>query len=346
MIGLRLSALPCGDIGLVEAMTLEPHRDCHADPHVEQAAGGIVHAVERVRRSAHGLAPDPCCPEDLSDPFTGVAGDPDDLAWSDAIARGCCDGFGQIQAPLFERSVGPPVGARGGLQFAGHQPIVTQVRRPNQLAYRALVEYASSTANGLANTVGVRTGSMNTVARTSEQYRYLGVTDDCTECEKCGQVQLRSTVVLQPLDVDGNFDGDPVYFGSTCAARALAVKGGGHAVLQRARAGHHETLEAAADAIRMLALYGCAEKPHQDDATRATMAYEYWHRNATWAGSQTPADWWRRAVDFLARKRAAIAAAALVDPLCSACGFAHRPRSVDKAAQSQVDALFSGGQYE
>ena len=51
---------------------------------------------------------------------------------------------------------------------------------------------------------------------------YLGTSDDVTTCECCGKPDLKSTVALS---VDG---GDPVYYGSDCAARALGrgVKGG------------------------------------------------------------------------------------------------------------------------
>lgn len=51
-------------------------------------------------------------------------------------------------------------------------------------------------------------------------YRVLGTTNDVTECELCGRVELRGTVVMMPLDADGNDEGDPGYFGSACAARA------------------------------------------------------------------------------------------------------------------------------
>lgn len=163
---------------------------------------------------------------------------------------------------------------------------------------------------------------------TEHTMRYLGVTDACTDCEKCGKPNLRSTVVLQPLDADGNFDGDPVYYGSTCAARALAVKGGGRVVLARARSGHHDTLTADADARRMLAFYGLpvAGDPTAAELDRAATVYAEVHGNSAWAATQTDADWLRRAADMLTRKRAAIAAADLVEPVCSFCGFAHRPR--------------------
>jgi hypothetical protein len=51
-------------------------------------------------------------------------------------------------------------------------------------------------------------------------YRVLGTTDDVTTCDHCGRSDLKSTVKLAPLDEDGNVDGDTVYFGATCGAKA------------------------------------------------------------------------------------------------------------------------------
>jgi hypothetical protein len=45
--------------------------------------------------------------------------------------------------------------------------------------------------------------------------RFLGTTDDVTTCDCCGKTGLKSTVALS---IDG---GDAVYFGVTCAARAI-----------------------------------------------------------------------------------------------------------------------------
>ena len=63
---------------------------------------------------------------------------------------------------------------------------------------------------------------MNTTAATA---RYIGTTDDTTACEHCGRVDLKMTVVLELLDAEGNGAGEVVYYGSTCAARALAPRG-------------------------------------------------------------------------------------------------------------------------
>lgn len=106
------------------------------------------------------------------------------------------------------------------------------------------------------------------------QFRYLGITDECVECQKCGKVDLRSTVVLAVLDADGNTE-DVTYYGSTCAARALSIKGGGRAVLQSARWAHDRTLREAEDARRMLAHYGLSETgfPDADTLLEATRRY-------------------------------------------------------------------------
>lgn len=84
-------------------------------------------------------------------------------------------------------------------------------------------------------------------------FRYLGITDECVECQHCGKTQLRSTVVLAILDVDGNIE-EVTYYGSTCAARALSLgRGGARKVLEAARAAHRDTLARATDAHRRLA---------------------------------------------------------------------------------------------
>lgn len=157
---------------------------------------------------------------------------------------------------------------------------------------------------------------------TTARYTYLGVTDACTYCEQCGKPNLKSTIVLQPLDEDGNHDGDPVYFGSTCAARALAVRGGSRAVLQSARAGHHDTLTNAKDARRMLALYGLPEAGEltSDQLRQGVETYRRYNRAVT---GEDFARVLGRVRDFVTRKRAAIAQVELVEPVCSFCRFAH-----------------------
>lgn len=112
------------------------------------------------------------------------------------------------------------------------------------------------------------------MTNTTPRFRYIGVTDECVECQKCGKVDLRSTVVLAVLDVDGNTE-NVTYYGSTCAARALAVRGGGRAVLQSARWAHERTLANAQEARRMLAAHGLPEIgfPDQDTLRAALRIY-------------------------------------------------------------------------
>lgn len=47
--------------------------------------------------------------------------------------------------------------------------------------------------------------------------KFLGTSDENTVCECCGKKNLKSTVALS---ID---DSDPVFFGVTCAARALKM---------------------------------------------------------------------------------------------------------------------------
>lgn len=54
----------------------------------------------------------------------------------------------------------------------------------------------------------------------AKAYRVIGTTDESTECDLCGRVELKCTVMLLPLDADGNADGEITYFGRSCAAKA------------------------------------------------------------------------------------------------------------------------------
>lgn len=54
----------------------------------------------------------------------------------------------------------------------------------------------------------------------AKAYRVKGTTDDVTTCELCGKVELKGTVMLAPLDADGNEGGEVSYFGTSCAAKA------------------------------------------------------------------------------------------------------------------------------
>lgn len=141
------------------------------------------------------------------------------------------------------------------------------------------------------------------------RFRYLGVTDECVQCEKCGKADLRTTIMIVPLDVEGNDDGDPVYYGSTCAARALGVKGGGRAALQSARWAHERAKNAADDARRMLAHYGLPEEgePARDVVLDAMRRYVAAHPNVHRFVAETGIGVRARVLDMLTRKRAALA---------------------------------------
>lgn len=57
-------------------------------------------------------------------------------------------------------------------------------------------------------------------------YKALGISEEFTECQCCGKPNLKKTVALQWLDEDGNEDGPVLYFGTTCATRAVLKKTG------------------------------------------------------------------------------------------------------------------------
>ena len=145
-------------------------------------------------------------------------------------------------------------------------------------------------------------------ATTTPAHRYIGITDECVECQKCGRTELRSTVVLAILDADGNTE-DVTYYGSSCAARALGVKGGGRAVLQSARWAHEKTIEAAREAREKLEFYGL---PLTGEPTLRELREPVWkfvevHRNAMWIQNSTVEQNRAHVLDMLARCRAAIA---------------------------------------
>jgi hypothetical protein len=54
----------------------------------------------------------------------------------------------------------------------------------------------------------------------AKAYRVTGTTDDVTTCELCSKPELKGTVMLVPLDAEGNEDGEVCYFGTSCAAKA------------------------------------------------------------------------------------------------------------------------------
>lgn len=85
----------------------------------------------------------------------------------------------------------------------------------------------------------------------SKAYRVIGTTDESTTCELCGKVELKATVMLVPLDADGNDDGDACYFGTSCAAKAAGwtvreVRAG----IKRAADEERERKQAERDTVR------------------------------------------------------------------------------------------------
>lgn len=57
------------------------------------------------------------------------------------------------------------------------------------------------------------------------QYKALGTTTDHTTCCCCGKQGLKKTVILQFFNEHGDDEGAPVYYGTTCATKALASRG-------------------------------------------------------------------------------------------------------------------------
>lgn len=143
------------------------------------------------------------------------------------------------------------------------------------------------------------------------KFRYVGVTDECVTCEKCGKPNLRSTVVLGILDADGNTE-DVTYYGSTCAARALTEIDGkrrtGKAVLQSARYAAEKLGREAADCREVLARYGLdgaqpfAWKTFRD----AAIAFRRNNFGSAFAPVRTWEDWQNEVWAMLDRRTAII----------------------------------------
>ncbi|MFF0132070.1 hypothetical protein ACFYTG_41260 [Streptomyces mirabilis] len=95
-----------------------------------------------------------------------------------------------------------------------------------------------------------------------------GVVDDYDECGYCGRRGLKRTVALMPLDADGNEDGtaeDVVYYGTSCAARALGWRQA--TVTLTAHAAQAERDQRDAYARRMISIYAPVEfAPVRDKA--------------------------------------------------------------------------------
>ncbi len=65
------------------------------------------------------------------------------------------------------------------------------------------------------------------------KFRVLGSNDDHSECCCCGRQGLKRVVWMQPLDEDGNEEGEPVHFGVICAAKAAGWGYGSRSDAQR-----------------------------------------------------------------------------------------------------------------
>lgn len=156
--------------------------------------------------------------------------------------------------------------------------------------------------------------TMTTAARealaytcSATRYRYIGITDECLTCQKCGRDELKSTVVLAILDADGTEE-EITWYGSTCAAKVLGVKGGGRAVRGYAEAATHRTLTEAAHDRSMLDHYGLplTGDPSDAELETATDRYIDVHANAMWASGQTRDDWRQMVLDMVERRQATI----------------------------------------
>jgi len=55
----------------------------------------------------------------------------------------------------------------------------------------------------------------------TRRYKLVGTDDSQSTCSCCGREDLKRVVWLVPLDSDGNQDGTPEHFGTTCAGRML-----------------------------------------------------------------------------------------------------------------------------
>ena len=77
------------------------------------------------------------------------------------------------------------------------------------------------------------------------QFQFLGTTDEHTSCDCCGKKNLKSTVAIRNLET-----GEDVFFGVTCAARALKLQVAevrkGAADADRAEADRREAVRRAA----------------------------------------------------------------------------------------------------
>lgn len=117
---------------------------------------------------------------------------------------------------------------------------------------------------------------------TAIQYRIKGTSNDVTNCDCCGRDQLRRTVALAVLDADRN-ETETVYYGTSCAARAMAITS--RKVTQQAGAADMHRASAARHAEEIIATYGPVET-----APVREQAALYFGRNPHMRGKATATD--------------------------------------------------------
>lgn len=117
---------------------------------------------------------------------------------------------------------------------------------------------------------------MTTTQGTS--YRVLGSTDDITECDQCGKVDLKGTVILGIMDDDGNIEGE-IYAGSTCAAKMAGMRTTGAKIRQQAAGADYQRSEAVRNARERLSWW----EPIEGD--RAATRELYFKANPAARGS-------------------------------------------------------------
>jgi hypothetical protein len=138
-------------------------------------------------------------------------------------------------------------------------------------------------------------------------HRYVGTTDEATECDLCHRTELKLTVILELLDADGNVE-ERVNYGTSCAAKVLRARTGTRltttAVLNGATNAEFVRRTADVDARRTLAHYGLPlqGEPTPEQLTAATALYAHNHRMAQWAGEDTD---WRGMVHHMVTRRQA-----------------------------------------
>lgn len=141
-------------------------------------------------------------------------------------------------------------------------------------------------------------------------YQILGTTDLFTACDHCGRTELKGTVAL------ANDDGEIIYMGTTCAARAISQQGRrttAAKVRDTALAARREALAAAKEARERLTFYGIdADTDAPLTATQlhsAATRYADVHAVAMWAHRETTSGWERRVQNMVTACRAHVAMA-------------------------------------